>query len=430
VRSKLVVKAAGAIDQGCEFQVDSLETGWSSGRQPLKDGVSVELTLAKLGENHFKVFVFDSSGSPIGLENDRVSIARTAASVDSIPASHSLGVEALEKAGGRSVMKWLVRAGDPLPKKGVLKFYAGESVRAGSQNSLQFKLWEGDISTPVSDNRPIGALKVTGRDLEQGVIAQGAELVCEYEVSDSGNVTLEVSVPSVGGTFHSGHNFYSRQEGQIDYSNAGKRVIEEGEQQLTRLDEMAEKLDDPQIERAREKLDQALSLNTNEGDPERAKEAMDRVLEAKRLIAKIREANLKTIRRMELDSTVAYFNEHIRSHAKPSEETQYDNAVRNANRAIDVNDPSFEQYLDELRGKNWDILWKQDAFVIARFNWLSKSPHLFVDQAEFGQLTAIGSKAVKDDDMQKLRDVLSMLEGRRIRTGGSDMTEGTNIVVA
>lgn len=431
VKSKLVVKATGAIAPGCEFQVDSLETGWSSGRQPLKDAATVDLTLAKLGENHFKVFVFDSSGSPIVLENDRVSISRTAASVDSIPASHSIGIEALEKAGGRSVLKWLVRAGDPLPKSGTLKFYAGESVRAGTQNSLQFKVWEGDIATPVGDNRSIGALKVTGRDFEQGVIAQGAELVCNYEVLDSGNVRLEVSIPSVGGSFHSGHNFYSRQEGQVDYSTAGKLVIEEGERQLARLDEMSEKLDDPQIERARKKLDQALSLNSDESNPEQAKEAMDRVLEAKKLIAKIREAHLKTFRRMELDSTVAFFDEHVRQHAKPSEETQFDNAIRNASRAIDLNDPSFENYIDDLRGKNWDVLWRQDSFVMGRFNWLSGSPHLFIDQSEFAQLTAIGAKAAKDDDMQKVREVVLMLDAKRIRTGGGDeMTEGTNIVMA
>jgi molecular chaperone DnaK len=274
-------------------------------------------------------------------------------------------------------------------------------------------------------------VKITGRDLEQGVIAQGAELICDYDIADSGNITLEVSVPSVGGTFHSGHNFYSRQEGQIDYTAAGKLVVEEGERQLERLDEIAEKIDDPKIERAREKLDEALSLSAQESNPEKAKEAMDRIHEAKRLIAKIRETNLKTIRRMELDTVSSYFDDHVRSFAKPSEATQFDNAVRNANRAIDLNDPSFELFLDELRGKNWEILWRQDSFVLNRFNWLMKSPHLFVDQPEFSQLIAIGIQAAKEDDIQKLREVLATMEARRIRTGASDESmEGTNIVMA
>src|SRR3546814_914617 len=139
IKSKLVVKAQGAVAAGSEFQVDSLETGWSSGRQTLKDGAAVELTLSKMGDNEFKVFVLDPSGAPIALEHDRITISRTAAAIDSIPASHSIGIAPLEKAGGQPVMSWLVRAGDPLPKKGSMKFLAAAAIKAGSQKSLDFR---------------------------------------------------------------------------------------------------------------------------------------------------------------------------------------------------------------------------------------------------------------------------------------------------
>lgn len=431
IKSKLVVKAQGAVAAGSEFQVDSLETGWSSGRQSLRDGASVELTLSRLGENGFKVFVFDPSGAPVALENDRITIARTAAAVDSIPASHSIGIASLEKAGGRPVMSWLVRSGDPLPKKGVMKFLAGEAIKAGTQNSLDFKIWEGEISSPVDDNRWVGSLKITGGELEQGVIPKGAELICEFEVSDSGNVTLDVIVPSVGGSFKTGHNLYSRQDSGIDYSAAGQRVHEEAERQLSRLDEIAEKVDDPQIDRAREKLDQALQVSGDDVNPEQSKEAMDRVQDAKRLIAKVREANLKTIRQMELENVVDFFDEHVRLHAKPSEETQFDNAARSARRAIESNDSSFENYLDDLRGKNFEILWRQDSFVVQRFQWMSKSPHLFLDRVQFGQLLAMGEKAAAEDDMQKLREVVAMMSSVRIHLGGDDgMSGDANIIAA
>jgi molecular chaperone DnaK len=68
----------------------------------LKDGATVELSLAKPGENTFKVFVFDSKGGPVALKEDKIVIASTAASIDAIPASHSIGVEARDKAGGAS----------------------------------------------------------------------------------------------------------------------------------------------------------------------------------------------------------------------------------------------------------------------------------------------------------------------------------------
>ena len=67
--------------------------------------------------------------------------------------------------------------------------------------------------------------EIKGSDFDDGVIAAGAEMNCEYEVLDSGNIMMEVSVPSIGGSFHSGRNFYSRQEGQIDYTKASKLVV-------------------------------------------------------------------------------------------------------------------------------------------------------------------------------------------------------------
>jgi molecular chaperone DnaK len=60
----------------------------------LRDGAAVELTLAKPGENTFKVFVFDVNGGPIALGQDKIVISRTAASIDAIPASHSIAVAA------------------------------------------------------------------------------------------------------------------------------------------------------------------------------------------------------------------------------------------------------------------------------------------------------------------------------------------------
>ena len=171
---------------------------------------------------------------------------KAAASIDAIPASHSIGVEAREKLGGRLVLDCLVREGDQLPKKGKKVFKTEESLKARSAGSIKFKLWEGDIADPINDNRFIGMFEIKGSDIEDGaVIPAGAELICEYEVLDSGNITMEVSVPSIGGSFHSGRNFYSRQEGQIDYSQASKLVAEQSEHAMQRLEEMASKIDDP-----------------------------------------------------------------------------------------------------------------------------------------------------------------------------------------
>jgi molecular chaperone DnaK len=428
-KAKIVAKLGGKVVPGVEFQVDSLDTGWTSGRVALKDGATVEFLLSKPGENTFKVFVFDANGGPIILNQDKIVISRTAASIDAIPASHTISIAAKEKIGGALTLVHLVKEGDQLPKKGKLSFKAEESLRAGSAGSLNFQLWEGDIREPITDNRPIGSFKITGKDFEEGVITAGAELICEYEIQDSGRIFMEVSVPSIGGSFGSGKNFYSRQDGQIDYSMASKMVEEQSESAMQRLEEMSSKIDDPRLGQAREKLEQADSLKSGESDPETAKQAMDNVQEAKRLLALARKDNLKEIRQLELDRVVEFFNKAVRQHARTTEESSFDNLVKTAQRAIDNNSGDYEVHLDELRGKNFVILWRQDWFVIDRFKWLAEDSYLFADSQEHAQLVALGLEALKANDIDKLRQVVAHLDSVRIGFADHDeMMAGANIV--
>jgi molecular chaperone DnaK len=429
VKARVVAQIAGRLADGSEFQIDSIDTGWTSGRIRLRPGATVDLSLPKAGENTFKVFVFDPVGAPITLEQDRITIARTAATVDAIPASHSIGVEVLERLGGRPVLEFIVRAGDPLPKKGKALFTAGESLKAGAPSSLNFKLWEGEIDDPIAHNRSIGVLKVSGADFDDGVIAAGADLECSYEVLDSGNVFLEVSVPSIGITVGLGRNLYSRQEGQLDFTKASAHVAQEGERTLTRVDEISKSVDDPRLEQARRKLGAAVSLDPQETETEKAQEAMDSVVEARRLLAQVRKEHLKEIRQLDLDSVASFFAEHARRLARPSEVTAFENLTKTAQRSIDRNDRDFEHHLDELKGKNFDILWRQDWFVVERFRWMVRSPHLFADARQLQDLSARGVQLMRSDDIGGLRSVVAQLSEIRIGGGLDDeMADVANIV--
>ena len=427
-RAKIVVKVAGEVAPGAEFQVDSVDTGWTSGRIPLRDGVAVDVSLSKSGANAFKVFLFDPAGGPSALKQDKIVITRTAATVDAIPASHSIGIEVLEKLGGAPTIEWLVRTGDQLPTKRTRIFKAGESLKASSTGSLNFKLLEGESDEP-SDNRFIGLLKITGDDFDDGVIPAGGDLQCDYEMLDSGNIVLEVSVPSIGGTFHSGKNFYSRQEGQLDFSKESARVSEEGERALQRLEKIEDVVGGPKLEQARRKLEASSQLDPDEPDTERVQEAMEGVVEARRLLAQVRKENLKEIRQMELDSASEFFDEHIRQYARASEENAFVNLVRTTQRSIDRNDRGFEIHLAELKGKNFEILWRQDWFVVERFKWMASSPHHFSDPARFKELVVMGMSSLQNDAIDTLRQVVGHLSQIQVDTGSdSDLLDITNII--
>jgi molecular chaperone DnaK len=206
-------------------------------------------------------------------------------------------------------------------------------------------------------------------------------------------------------------------------------VVEEGEQTLNRIDEINEVVESSKLEQARRKLESAVSLDPDEPETEKTQEAMEKVLEARRLLAQVRKEHLKEIRQIDLDGVVSFFDEYIRQHARPSETTAFDNLAKTAQRSIDRNDKDFEHHLDELKGKNFEILWRQDWFVVERFKSMVNSPHQFTDKHRFEELAKIGSQLMRDDDIEKLRAVVAQLS--MIQIGGSadnEMFDVANII--
>lgn len=428
-KSKIVLRVKGNNTQGCEFQIDDTSTGWTSGRVKLIDGAAIEVTLPKQGENTFTIYAVDASGNSIPLDHETITITKTAATIDAIPASHSIGIEVLEKIGGLPTLDYLVRAGDSLPAKGQKKFKAGESLLAGSSGALHFKLWEGEIETPITDNRPVGTLAITGNDFGDGLLPAGADLICYYEILDSGNVILEVEIPSIGGVFQAGKNFYSRQDGQLDFTEAAAMVVEDGEHTLSRLETVSDVSDSPEIERARKKLQAATSLSSDEVDTETTQQAMEDVLNAKRLLAKVRKKHLKEIRQIDLDNTTSFFDKYLREAARESEITSFNNLAQTAQRSIDRNDKEFELQLDDLQGKSFGILWRQDWFVENRFENHANSPHAFADKAQYSKLIELGNVYLQSSNFEELRAITAQLSMLRIGGGNDlDFLAGANIL--
>ena len=271
--------------------------------------------------------------------------------------------------------------------------------------------------------------EIRGTDLEEGVIPAGADLICEYAVRDCGHMDMEVSVPAVRGSFASHRNFYSHQEGQIDYTNAGQRLVAEAQLAQERLTQIAVRVEDARLDEARARLERAADGETREGDPERAKSAMDDVHEARRLMAMIRKEHIKDIRQIELDGYVELFDDHIRANARASEALSFDNLVITAQRAIDSNNPDFETRLREMRGKGAAILWRQDWFIIDRFTFRANEPHFFADAREHAQLVEQGAQALDGNDMDRLREIVFRLDTIRLGTADErDMLAGANIL--
>lgn len=414
--------------EGYSIQFVSKDTGWSSGNAPLRDRLMIDLPLTKNGENRFEVKVLDNYGQEVNAGIGTVVVTRTLATIGAIPASHSIGVEVVNKLGGTPELEFLVNEGDALPKKGKTIFRAGEACRAGTNDSIKIKLWEGSIQFPITDNRFVGMLKIAGTDLESGEISVGDEIECEYEMTDSGTIILEVSVPSIGASF-SNKNFYSRQEGQLDLDDIDS-IAEQGQQVMTRIEQMKTKVNSRELDKAEQKASQAANIDSMPNcDPEDVQKANNELLEAKKIISKVRKDNLKEIRQMELDSCKEFIESTVRQYASPAEKQDLDNMILSAQRSIERNDNDFDNILDNLKRKNFDVLIKQDWFIVEWYRVQVSAPHNFIDQAKFKQLKMKGDAAMAKDDIQTLRAVLGELLNIRIRSDdGTAMFDVANIV--
>ena len=132
---------------------------------------------------------------------------------------------------------------------------------------------------------------------------------------------------------------------------------------------------------------------------------------------------------MELDGTIEFFNQHVRKLTRPSEETAFDNLARTAQRAADRNDRDFDTLLNELKGRTFETLWRQDWFVVEKFRRMASSQHHFSDPARFKELVAKGMTAMQNDDIDGLRQVLGNLWQIQIDTGSdTDMLDTANII--
>ncbi len=409
--SKIIVRVDGQVPTDYVFQLDGLDDGSTSGQLPLKHGQVVDVNLTKFGENTFEIRVYDAAGNTIKQEN--IVITRTVANIDEIPSSHPIFVEVVRKIGGRSVPEYLVKEGDKLPKEGTIKLQAGELLEAGSFQSLNFKLWEGDIDDYISDNRPIGLFKIKGTDLTEGAIPANTDLKFSYEISSGGYIKFEVEL-EVGSQVEP-----LKFNGSYDYKEESTpvnvdQIADEGIQIRKRIDYILESDGDQKLEldedskkklnKACEKLEAAIMLDPEESNTEMIQEAYQGILQAKQQFYQVRKGNRKEIQQHELGNAVKCFDMYSRRFARPNEVTDFDKLTETAQRSIDNNDDDFNEHLKELWLRYYRILWRQNWFVIEQFKYYVDSPHLFADQDRFEELIHIGKKLMEHPDIKQIID--------------------------
>ena len=113
-----------------EIQVDST-TGWTSGRKKLIDVITITVPVDKIGENKFRILVFDSFGKLVSGTTKDIVVTRSAASVTAIPAMQSSAVLIREGENEdiENILETIIEKGTPLPAHGISGFRAARDIK-------------------------------------------------------------------------------------------------------------------------------------------------------------------------------------------------------------------------------------------------------------------------------------------------------------
>ena len=392
----------------------------------------IRVPLGEPGAYRFGIAVSDTSGSAISLAQDTVTITRTLASVQSIPASHSIALKALDKASGNPVPVYLIRQNDPLPFEGEIVILAGQRLLSGSDEALVFTLWEGEIEDPIEDNLYIGTCRIPGTAIPSGIVSTGDEIRCHYSVNESGNLHLGVEIPSVSLKTEK-ENFYSRSEGQTDVLDTVS-LLKEANTLLQRSGEFSETFTDIGLYRLRKTLLNIRRTAQKSEDPEQIQAAYNDLQEVKREMARIRKRHLRDVRRLDLEKACLNFRSW-EERATVAEKARFKTLKETAELTISENSPDFETIISEIHSLTSNVMWRSDLLVEQIFYSQIARPSDFSDPKRFESLKAKGLSDIKKGSFQDLRIVVNELfrlekssGSRSARTDAEKMLEEVNVI--
>ena len=427
-KAKIRIKAeADSADKGFEVQIDS-SSGWTSGRIEIRENNTVEVPLTDMGENSFRVSVYDNAGKPVNEASDTYTIVRTHASSAGIPATHTISVKV--RAGSENILTPIIEKGTPLPAKGESKFKATHDLKSGDiENYFGIELYQDEGAKEPALNLFIGPFRISGDSLEPGMrIREGDDVVFNWEMSDSGLLKASVDFPSVGQTFDTS-NFYVDQDGHQAFDRDGVKIAEnvlsDTEQELNELKELTENKQSEEIEKIQKDLEKQKKNLMSSSDADTTRSVTESSRHIRQSISAIKNApeNKARVLGKELYETVSTFDEHAREHVDEKTQELFDlnekHAVECLSRGTDKDVNDAESHIEAMRSTVMKGLWNNPEFLLNALVRASETSHLATDKQKYEQLIQKGKKAIEANDVDELRMVLFNLNDLKIRVGGT-----------
>ena len=427
---------------GAEVLVESL-AGWSSGRRPLDQPVSLELPLHEPGVNRFRATVFDAAGIPVRDAGREIAVERLLAATGGVPATQTIAAKLIGD-DDRNVLEVLVQKGTLLPASGVAHYRLSEPMRAGAAGAMRVELFQvGDerVLDPAL-NLAIGEFRVRADDLPEGAaLRRGDEVVVHWAMSEGQEIVAEVELPSVGQWFDR-RNFYDWQLGRQSFTGEdgdklATALLEEADRDLTRAEEAVPAVAAAPLAQYRKQLDQQIAAARGAPDPDARKKVSEETRLIRQQVAAIcllPEARRHLLRHR-LEAQRRFYDRDVRGGATRDQAAQVDTLLHAARVALDGGDKRAlelaSQQIFEVGRLYWAHGLNQEAFCAMHFRLVQGRRHLARDVASFDRSIVDGERALAASDRALFRSaVINLIMGEVPVSAGTRVGERASLMRA
>jgi molecular chaperone DnaK len=417
-----------AVAGRLSVQADAPEDGWTSGRITVAYETSIDLPTRTLGENQFRLTVFDGSGLPVAQAGTTIVITRTHSTAAAIPATQTIAVKVRSGSTGlRNILQPLIKKGTPLPASGSQPLRAVYSIGRNLPGQIDLELFQDEGALEPDLNLAIGSFRIRDHDLPEGMtIKEGDPVIFHWSMNDSGLLSVTAELPSVGQTFSS-NRFYVDQEGHRSFEGeAGEKLVEtvitEAEREAAEV-VMAvgagakQQLDgiDRKLEEQRRKLSDSSS-----GDERRS--ITETVRHIRQDVARLKFHPDHRGRYLEnkLNDLITRYNDYARPENPTPQSERFDQQVLAATNEMRRRTPTAldlaQTLVEQIERIYWQTLWEKPEYVRAIFSRTAQERHLSTNNEAFDLLVGDGENAIKANDVDELRVIVLRLWDNQINT--------------
>lgn len=398
-----VIAPQGQSTQGYSIEFVDTKTQWRSGRMQLgAEGVFMtQLYAEKKRRCEYAIELCDTTGSRVTTSPDNISYTIGIPPEENPPASMSIGVGL---ANG-SVASY-IKKGTKLPARKTMDHYTTLPLRAGNaEDVLRIPLLEGEHAR-AERNHGIGVMMIKGSQISRDLTA-GSQIEITLLIDKSQQVKVQAFIPALDEDYEMSfdsqmnHNSLAELQGQFQQQ---KQRLEKAQQKAKSIrsshaQKALDQIEDQQL------IDQVMSLlQAAESDPDAVAQLDRRMRELASVVDEVEDAIEWPSLIEQVEELLSVAERVVSQHGQNSDRQRLDSLKEEVQRATAIEDPDLmRQDIDELNGLIVDVLQRQDAFHVQRFEWLVEQAQSARDPAQAQQIISQGRRAINNNDIDALK---------------------------